>query len=277
MHLCTLFGLLFLVISTEAAANDLYQAINQLRTSDATCVRATDLPPLIVKPQLEQAAAALAKGRALAESVKETGYRATRSAYISISGSGPREKLLAILKTRYCDQLLDPASTDIGIYQDARQLWIVLATPFAPRVSGSQEATAQKILALVNRARAVPRTCGNTSFRAAGPLRWNDTLAQASRLHAEDMARHSYASHDGSDGATLEQRVARAGYRYRATGENIAAGQMTPEDAVASWIRSPSHCANLMNPAYTEMGVAFAVNTASEMGVYWAQVFGAPR
>ena len=32
-----------------------------------------------------------------------------------------------------------------------------------------------------------------------------------------------------------------------------------------------------MNPAYTEMGVAFAVNPASDMGVYWAQVFGAPR
>ena len=277
MRLCTLFGLLFLVVCTEAAANDLYQAINRLRTGDATCSRATDLSPLTVKPQLEQAAAALAKGGALAESVKQMGYRATRSAYISISGSGPREKLMAILKSRYCAQLVDPATTDIGIYQDARQLWIVLATPFAPRVSESEEATAQKILALVNRARAVPRTCGNESFRAAGPLRWNDTLAQASRLHAEDMARHSYFSHDGRDGSTLAQRVARAGYRYRATGENIAAGHTAPEDAVASWIKSPSHCANLMNPVYTEMGVAFAVNTASEMGVYWAQVFGAPR
>ena len=43
------------------------------------------------------------------------------------------------------------------------------------------------------------------------------------------------------------------------------------------WIKSPSHCANLMNPAYTEMGAAFAVNARSEMGVYWTQVFGTRR
>ncbi len=35
--------------------------------------------------------------------------------------------------------------------------------------------------------------------------------------------------------------------------------------------------ANLMNPAFTEMGVAFAVGPRSEMGVYWTQVFGTPR
>jgi uncharacterized protein YkwD len=40
------------------------------------------------------------------------------------------------------------------------------------------------------------------------------------------------------------------------TGENIAAGQMTPEEAVAGWLRSPGHCANLMNGGYSEMAVA---------------------
>src|ERR1019366_7617806 len=80
--------------------------------------------------------------------------------------------------------------------------------------------------------------------------------------------------HDGSDPA---QRVERAGYKYRSTGENIAAGQVKAEDAVATWIKSPEHCANLMNPAFTEMGAAFAVDSKSEMGVYWTQEFGPPR
>ena len=52
---------------------------------------------------------------------------------------------------------------------------------------------------------------------------------------------------------------------------------MKPEDAVAGWIKSPQHCANLMNPAYTEMGAGFAVNAGSEMGVYWTQAFGTRR
>ena len=73
------------------------------------------------------------------------------------------------------------------------------------------------------------------------------------------------------------QRVTAAGYRYRMTGENIAAGPSRAEDAVAGWIKSPPHCANLMSPAFNEMGVGFAINNASDMGVYWAQAFGTRR
>jgi uncharacterized protein YkwD len=133
------------------------------------------------------------------------------------------------------------------------------------------------MLELVNRARATPRYCGSGAFNAARPVRWNYALAQASRLHAEDMARYDYFSHRGRDGSDPAARVKRAGYRYRATGENIAAGQTKPEDAMAAWMKSPEHCANLMNPAFTEMGVAFAVDSRSEMGVYWTQTFGRPR
>ena len=139
------------------------------------------------------------------------------------------------------------------------------------------ETAGQRVLDLVNQARATPRYCGNSAFNAARPVRWNGSLAEASRLHSEDMARYNYFSHNGRDGSAPAQRIERAGYRYRAIAENIAAGQMKPEEAVAGWIRSPSHCANLMNPLYTEMGAAFAINAGSEMGVYWAQDFGTPR
>jgi uncharacterized protein YkwD len=272
-----LTALVLLAICTRAAASDLYGAINRLRAGETTCARAADLPPLTVRPQLERAAAALARGGALATSIRDTGYRATHAAYINVSGGASERDLLAILQSHYCAQMLDRASTDIGIYQNSSQLWIVLAVPFAPRVAESEETAGQKILALVNSARAASRNCGGRYFKAASPLRWNNTLARASRLHAEDMARFSYFSHEGKDGSGPAQRVERAGYRYRTTGENIAAGPMTSEDVVADWLKSPPHCANVMNPAYTEMGVAFAVSAASEMGVYWAQEFGMPR
>jgi uncharacterized protein YkwD len=173
--------------------------------------------------------------------------------------------------------LQDAAMTEVGIYVDARQVWIVLAAPFAPSVEMSGQAAGQRVLELVNQVRAAPRDCGSRAFKAAQPVRWNESLAEASRLHAEDMARHNYLSHSGRDGSDPAQRVERAGYNYRSTGENVAAGQMKPEDVVAGWVRSPAHCANLMNPAFTEMGVAFAVDRGSEMGVYWAQEFGTPR
>ena len=167
--------------------------------------------------------------------------------------------------------------TEVGVYLDARQVWIVMAAPFAPSVGISEQAAGQRVLDLVNRARATPRYCGSKAFNAARPLRWNDSLAEASRLHAEDMAHHNFFSHSGRDGSNPAQRVERAGYRYRSTGENIAAGPIKPEDAVAGWIKSPPHCANLMDPAFTEMGVAFAVDPGSKMGVYWTQAFGTPR
>jgi len=91
------------------------------------------------------------------------------------------------------------------------------------------------------------------------------------------MARHNYFSHSGRDGSNPWDRIERAGYKWRSSGENIAAGQRNAEEAVAGWIKSPGHCANLMDPGFTEMGAAVAVNSRSEMGRYWAQEFGTPR
>ena len=68
------------------------------------------------------------------------------------------------------------------------------------------------------------------------------------------MARQNYVSHDSRDGSTSDQRVARAGYDFRVTGENITAGESTVEDALAALIASPTHCALLMSPWFKEMG-----------------------
>ena len=51
------------------------------------------------------------------------------------------------------------------------------------------------------------------------------------------------------------------------------------EDAYTATIMGTSGpvTANLMDPTFTEMGSAYAVDPGSEMGVYWAQAFGRPR
>jgi len=270
---------LLLTVCFDAAAGDLYMEINRLRAGEGNCAVAEQLPPLKPQAALERAARALARGDKLPQSLKAAGYRATRANALSIRGDGVGARAAEMLATQsYCRQLQDAAMTEVGIYLDARQVWIVMAAPFEPSVALSGPAAGQRVLDLVNQARATPRYCGNRLFNTARPVRWNDALAEASRLHAEDMARNNYFSHRGRDGSSPAQRVERAGYRYRAAGENIAAGgQMGAEDAVAGWIKSPGHCANLMNAAFTEMGVAFAVNPRSDMGVYWTQAFGTPR
>jgi uncharacterized protein YkwD len=270
--------LLLLGVCADAAASDLYTAINRLRAGGGACVAAQPLPPLKPQAALERAAASLSRGDELQHSLKAAGYRASRSSAVWLEGDGVGAQVPAMLaKLGYCDQLQDAAMTQIGIYLDARQVWIVMAAPFAPSVGESVEAAGKRLLELVNQARATPRHCGNRAFKAARPLRWNNALAESARLHAEDMAHYNYFSHSGRDGSDPAERVERAGYRYRATGENIAAGQTSAADAMATWINSPEHCANLMSPAFTEMGAAFAVDPGSKMGVYWAQAFGRPR
>jgi uncharacterized protein YkwD len=278
MHLRLLCALLLLAAPLPAAASDLYSAINRVRAGQGNCAAGQNPPALKPQPALEQVARDLAQGGDLTRSLKEKKYRAMRSRAFSVKGESVGAQAEGILaKQSYCQTLRDAGMTDVGIYLDARQLWVVMAAPFAPSVSMPAKAAGQRVLELVNEARAAPRTCGDKAFKAARPVRWSDTLAEAARLHSEDMARNNYFSHSSRDGTTPAQRVERAGYRYRTTGENIAAGQTQPEAAVAGWIKSPGHCANLMNPAFTEMGTAYAVNPKSAMGVYWTQAFGAPR
>jgi len=278
MRLRILSCVLLLGVCLDAAAGDLYAAINRLRAGEGQCVGADRLPALKPQAALERVARDLSQGNKLQPSLKASGYRATRSRVLSIRGDGVGARAAEILARQdYCRQLQVAAVSEVGVYLGARQLWIVIAAPFAPSVEMSGQAAGQRVLDLVNHARATPRYCGNRAFDAARTVRWSGALAEASRQHAEDMARHSYLSHTGRDGSDPARRAERAGYRYRAIGENIAGGQTRPEDAVASWIKSPAHCANLMNPAFSEMGAAFAVDPGSELGVYWAQAFGTPR
>ena len=279
MRFRILFCLLLLAVCFDAAAGDLYTALNRLRAGEGHCAVAEDLPPLKRQAALERVAEVLARGGQLRQSLEAVGYGAARSRVFSLHGDGVGAQAVGMLANpRYCRQLQDAAMTEAGIYLDAREVWIVMAAPFAPSVRMSEQAAGRRVLDLVNQARATPRYCGNRMFDAARPVRWNDSLAESSRLHSEDMARYNYFSHSGRDGSDPGQRVERAGYSFRSTGENIAAGtQMDPEDAVAGCIKSPGHCANLMDPAYTDMGAAFAVNPRSEMRVYWTQAFGTPR
>src|ERR1043166_4940906 len=149
------------VLSCDAfAAVDFYAAINRLRAGEGACASGAKQPPLTRQPALERAALSVALGRTLQESIKASGYRATRASVISVTGSGLSERTLAQLGPGYCQKLLDPAFGEIGIHQDERHLWIVLAAPFAPQVALSPEAAAQRVLQLTNDARAQARNCG---------------------------------------------------------------------------------------------------------------------
>lgn len=233
--------------------------------------------PLRENSHLSGAAALIAGGSQLEGALQEASYRAVRAAQITLQGySGPTALAQGAVGSS-CSTVTQRELAEAGFHQRGTQTWIVLAAPFSPPAAAQAGSVQARVLALVNEARVKPRRCGNDSFAAARPLRLNATLHGVADAHAADMARHSYFSHSGRDGSGVAERASRTGYPWRAIGENIAAGQMQADAAVQGWLGSPGHCANIMSPAFTEMGTAFAVNNQSSAGIYWVQVFGAAR
>lgn len=60
-------------------------------------------------------------------------------------------------------------------------------------------------------------------------------------------------------------------------GENIAAGYDTVSAVMDGWLASPGHCANLMNPNFTQIGVAcIRGSTGNAYGTYWTMDLARP-
>ena len=66
-----------------------------------------------------------------------------------------------------------------------------------------------------------------------------------------------------------------AGYVWQTAGENLAGGNATAEATMQQWLDSDGHCANLMNPAFTELGVGYF--PGGPYTTLWVQNFGAPQ
>jgi uncharacterized protein YkwD len=118
----------------------------------------------------------------------------------------------------------------------------------------------------------------NAARRAAGlpGLAKSVNLMQAAQLHADQMVKAGRMEHElpGQPYPTLKARLAAVQYDVRAAGENIAEGQRTAAEAVATWMDSPAHRANILSKDYTEMGSGVAA--ARNGRLYFVQVFGRP-
>lgn len=85
-------------------------------------------------------------------------------------------------------------------------------------------------------------------------LQWDDALATAGQAHAERMAREGQLSHQYPDEPSLPERAASAGAHFSLIEENIAMAD-SPHRIHDSWMHSPGHHDNLMNPRINRIGV----------------------
>jgi uncharacterized protein YkwD len=127
----------------------------------------------------------------------------------------------------------------------------------------------EEVLALVNERRAGGADCHSQgTFAPAGPLEFDLALRCAARAHSMDMGVRDFFSHTNPDGDDPGDRMSYAGYSGFGWGENIAWGYPTSSDVVAGWMSSDGHCANIMRPQWTVIGVGYYE------GNIWTQTFG---
>ena len=136
---------------------------------------------------------------------------------------------------------------------------------------------------------------------------WSDSLAQAATYHSTDMARRDYFSHKSGgffSRTDVKDRIQAAGNSDRMMAENIAmlpvwksetahlgrdargnygtwfeqngeTYESLARDAVRMWMESPGHRKNLLNGAYSELGIGVARGMHQGVPyIYLTQDFG---
>ena len=131
----------------------------------------------------------------------------------------------------------------------------------------------------VEKARAEMLAQVNAQRRKAGApaLKMDRDLQQAAQGHAQDMLARGYFAHKSPSGTSVRERSREAGYQWRTIGENIAEGQTSVDEVVTTWMGSPGHRQNILNPNFRDLGIGLVLgkNRAGEYRVIWVQNFGA--
>jgi uncharacterized protein YkwD len=133
-------------------------------------------------------------------------------------------------------------------------------------------------LCLVNRERV----------RHARPSLADDpALDRAASAHSREMVSRDYFGHISPSGVSAARRILRAGYATAAgfarhshrvrLAENLATAGgylATPANIVASWMRSPAHRANILDPGLRSSGIGVAPGMPARVAGGWRGLAG---
>ncbi|MFB4165156.1 CAP domain-containing protein [Alteribacillus sp. JSM 102045] len=103
------------------------------------------------------------------------------------------------------------------------------------------------------------------------PLESYSELSDVARDKSEDMRDAGYFSHNSPNYGSPFDMMDTYGIEYQGAGENIAAGQQSPEQVVEGWMNSEGHRENILNADFTHIGVGHA--EGGSYGNYWTQMF----
>jgi len=126
----------------------------------------------------------------------------------------------------------------------------------------SDEEFVNEVLRLVNEERkkeGLPLLVLDRDLCNVAQLRSDETVESFSHTRPNDTPWHT--------------ALKEAGITYRFAGENIAAGQSTPEKVVNSWMNSEGHRKNIMSEDYKKIGIGYTYADGTTFTHYWSQIF----
>lgn len=167
------------------------------------------------------------------------GYTADRCRYPVIAGTG--------------------TTTITGGTYDGKRYDKLTVTVIAPPVDQWK----RDVLNLVNQERAK---------NGLAALAWGTTCEGAANMRAREiMTSYSHTRPDGSSWSTTCP-IPQTGGK---SGENLNAGNaaVSPRTVVASWMNSPDHRKNILDPDFKYLAVGFVFDQNSQHKTYWSQYF----
>lgn len=146
------------------------------------------------------------------------------------------------------------AGTNDGARRDK-----ITVTVVAPPI----EQWKRDVLTLVNQERAK---------NGLAALSWGTTCEAAANLRAREiMTTYSHTRPDGTQWSTACP-IPQTGGK---SGENLNVGNaaVSPQTVVASWMNSPEHRANILDPDFKYLSVGFIFDPNSKYKTHWSQYF----
>ncbi|WKZ24388.1 MAG: CAP domain-containing protein [Patescibacteria group bacterium] len=110
------------------------------------------------------------------------------------------------------------------------------------------------------------------------PLTLSPKLNEAAKLKVEDMFEYQYFEHISLKGDGPGDLAKKVDYDFLSVGENLALGNFkNDQELVDGWMNNPGHRANIMNPFYSEIGIAFGEGNFEDKKTWLiVQEFGLP-
>lgn len=171
---------------------------------------------------------------------------------------------------RFFSEFREPKSVEIREIVESLARDVFTPPPIRKANGGTiTTLSAEKIREVTNRERAT---------NELRHLALDAELDAAASEKLADMIEKNYFAHVSPVGTGVDGWVEGAGYRYILIGENLAMGNFTDEeDLVSAWMASPGHRANILNPKFTEIGIAAKKGTVEGATTLIAvQIFGMP-